>query len=266
MLKPFPAMRLSALPTAICACAMLACSPAGRTNDSFTMIAEIVESYPHDTAAFTQGLVFHQGRIVEGTGRYGESELREVALDSGAVLRSTRLSREYFGEGITILGDRVFQLTWRNGIGAVYDLDSFQVSGTFRYDGEGWGLTHDGTQLIMSDGSAQLRFLDPATFDVVKTLDVAGPNGPVTNLNELEFVRGEIWANVWYQDVIVRIDPDTGAVVGIIDISDVYPANLRYREDVANGIAWDAESEKIYITGKLWPRLYEIRLVPPEDL
>jgi glutamine cyclotransferase len=244
---------------------LLACAPAGSTSDSFTMIAEVVATYPHDRRAFTQGLVIHDGRLFEGTGQYGESTLREVSLESGEVLRSTQLSRAYFGEGITILGDRVYQLTWQNGIGAVYDLETFNVSDTFRYTGEGWGLTHDGNLLILSDGTATLRFLDPGSFEVVRELEVNGPAGPVRRLNELEFIEGEIWANVWYEDLIVRIDPQTGNVTGTVDLSSVYPPTLRGREEVANGIAFDAAEQRIYITGKNWPQLYEIRLVAPDD-
>lgn len=254
----------SALLTIVVGCAMLACSPDGRTRDSFSMVAEIVASYPHDSNAFTQGLAIHEGRLFEGTGQYGESTLREVALETGGVLRVARLSREYFGEGITIMGDRVFQLTWQKGIGAVYELESFEVIETFRYDGEGWGLTHDGSLLILSDGTATLRFLDPDSFEVVREIDVIGPNGPIRRLNELEYIRGEVWANVWYEDIIVRIDPDTGAVSGIVDLSAVYPAALRDREEVANGIAYDPSEQKIYVTGKYWPRIYEIRLIAPD--
>ena len=244
---------------------LLACTPAGSTSESFRMIAEVVASFPHDQRAFTQGLAIYEGRLFEGTGQYGESTLREVALESGEVLRSTRLSRAYFGEGITILDDRIFQLTWQNGIGAVYDLETFAVSDTFRYAGEGWGLTHDGDRLILSDGTATLRFLDPNSFAVVQELEVTGPNGPVARLNELEFIRGEIWANVWYEEFIVRIDPDSGDVVGIVDLSSIYPTTLRGREEVANGIAFDADEQRIFITGKNWPQLHEIRLVPPQD-
>jgi glutamine cyclotransferase len=228
------------------------------------MVAEIVASYPHDTDAFTQGLVIHEGRLYEGTGQYGQSSLREVALETGSVLRSSRLSRAYFGEGITIMGDRVFQLTWKSGIGAVYDLESFEIDGTFRYEGEGWGLTHDGNLLILSDGTSTLRFLDPENFEVVRTVEVVGPDGPISRLNELEYIRGEVWANIWYQDTIVRIDPQTGTVSGVIDLSAVYPQTLRAREAVANGIAFDASEQRIYVTGKYWPQLYEIRLVAPD--
>lgn len=250
---------------ALCGSIVLACTANEGTGDEFEMLAEVVASYPHDERAFTQGLTIYEGRLFEGTGQYGESTLREVQLETGDVLRLTRLSRMYFGEGIAVMGDRIFQLTWKRGIGAVYDLNTFEVSATFRYEGEGWGLTHDGTNLILSDGTSVIRFLDPVDFRVVRQIDVKGPNGPVSRLNELEFVRGEIWANVWYEDFIVRIDPNTGEVTGMVDLSAVYPSALRGREEVANGIAYDATAQKIYITGKNWPQLHEIRLVAPED-
>jgi len=229
------------------------------------MRAEVVATYPHDSEAFTQGLVIHDGRLFEGTGQYGRSSLREVDLESGRVERLAPLNRAFFGEGVTIMGDRIFQLTWQNGVGAIYELESFEVTGVFRYEGEGWGLTHDGVNLILSDGTPTLRFLDPNDFSVIRTLEVTGPNGPVARLNELEYIRGEVWANIWYEDVIVRIDPATGAVTGTVDVSRTYPAALRGSEAVANGIAFDAESGKIYVTGKNWPQLFEIRLVAADD-
>ena len=229
------------------------------------MSAEIVAVYPHDTNAFTQGLVVHDGRLFEGTGQYGASTLREVTLETGEVLRAARLSRAYFGEGVTIMDDLIYQLTWRSGIGAVYDLETFEINNTFRYAGEGWGLTHDGTHLILSDGTATLRFLDPVTFEVVRELEVRDTDGPVHRLNELEFIRDQIWANVWYEDFIVRIDPTTGAVAGIVDLAGIYPTELRGREEVANGIAFDSDDDRIFVTGKNWPQLYEIRLVSVAD-
>jgi glutaminyl-peptide cyclotransferase len=246
------------------ACA-LACSGQSASSEPFAMRAQVVATYPHDENAFTQGLVIHDGRLFEGTGQYGRSSLREVDLETGSVERIAPLNRAFFGEGITIMGDRIFQLTWQNGVGAIYALESFEVTGVFRYDGEGWGLTNDGEYLILSDGTATLRFLDPADFTVVREVTVAGPNGPLERLNELEYIRGEIWANVWYEDFIVRIDPDSGEVTGTVDLSNVYPAALRSSEEVANGIAFDASDGRIYVTGKNWPELYEIRLVAAED-
>lgn len=246
------------------ACA-LGCSRLGESAEPFEMIAEVVSAYPHDEDAFTQGLVFHEGRLYEGTGQYGRSSLREVDLRSGAVRRIAPLNRAYFGEGITVMGNKIYQLTWQNGVGAIYDLESFEVTGVFRYDGEGWGLTHDGEHLILSDGTATLRFIDPEDFSVAREVEVVGADGPVARLNELEYIRGEVWANIWYEDRIVRIDPATGAVTGTIDLSGIYPIVLRGSEEVANGIAFDADTQKIFVTGKNWPQLYEIRLVADSD-
>ena len=229
------------------------------------MRAEPIASYPHDPSAFTQGLTMYAGRMFEGTGQYGRSSIREVDLESGEVERIASLNRAFFGEGITVLDDRLYQLTWQNGVGAVYSLDSFEVIETFRYEGEGWGLTHDGESLILSDGTSHIRFLDPEDFSLTQTIEVTGPNGPVERINELEFIDGQIWANVWYEDVIIRINPDTGAVEGTIDLSEIYPAELRGSEEVANGIAWDARANRIFVTGKNWPQLFEVRLVPVDE-
>lgn len=242
------------------------CSQPNRDDAmTFAMSAQVVAAYPHDRDAFTQGLTVHNGRLFEGTGQYGRSSLREVDLETGAVERIVPLNRAFFGEGITVMGDSVYQLTWLNGIGAVYDLESFEVTATFRYEGEGWGLTDDGELLIMSDGTPILRFIDPSDFSVVRELEVRGPNGPVERLNELEYVRDEVWANVWYEDVIVRIDPESGDVLGTIDLGSIYPAGLRGREQVANGIAFAPDTNKVFVTGKNWPQLFEIRLVPADD-
>lgn len=221
----------------------------------------IVEIYPHDAAAFTQGLTVHEGRLYEGTGQYGRSSVRLVDLETGRVERSVALERAYFGEGIAILGDRLFQLTWQNGVGFVYDVETFERIGTFDYEGEGWGLTHDGSHLIMSDGSATLRFLDPDDFSVTATLQVTDNGLPVTRLNELEYIDGEIWANVWYDDRIARISPESGEVLAWADLSGLYPQNLRLADDVLNGIAWDPVAERLFVTGKNWPQIFELQ--PP---
>ncbi|MBN1237014.1 MAG: glutaminyl-peptide cyclotransferase [Gammaproteobacteria bacterium] len=223
---------------------------------------EIVASFPHDPAAFTQGLVFHDGALYEGTGLYGSSSLREVDVATGEVERQVTLPGRYFGEGIAVLGDRLYQLTWQKQTGFVYEVDSFEQVGSFSYSGEGWGLTHDGEHLIMSDGSESLRFLDPDSFDVVRTIRVRDEGRPVVRLNELEYIDGEIWANVWYDDRIARISPDSGEVVGWIDATAVYPSASRRRDHVLNGIAYDAASGRVFITGKNWPKLYEIVVVP----
>ena len=224
------------------------------------LTARAVAAYPHDIGAFTQGLVIHDGMLYESTGQYGRSSLRLVDLSSGGVEKISRLSREYFAEGIAVVEDKIYQLTWQSGIGIVYDRTTFNTIGTFRYEGEGWGLTFDGTHLVLSDGSANLRFLDTQSFEVTRTVQVHDESGPVVRLNELEYINGEVWANIWYSDVIVRIDPESGAVLGTIDVGGLYSSALRGREEVANGIAYDAASKKIFVTGKNWPQLYEVVL------
>lgn len=223
---------------------------------------EIKKTYPHDRGAFTQGLVFRDGHLWESTGQHGTSTLRKVELESGQVLRSVPLANEYFGEGMTILNGKVFMLTWQNGEAFVYGQDDFRRLKAFRYTGEGWGLTHDNDSLIMSDGTSRLKFLDPETFKVRRVLEVADGGSPVTQLNELEYVRGEIFANVWRDDRIARIDPKTGRVAGWIDLSGLLPASEREDDtDVLNGIAYDESGDRLFVTGKLWPKLFEIRLV-----
>ena len=231
--------------------------PAGPT----TVRPTVVRSLPHDPGAFTQGLFFVDGRLFESTGIEGESDVREVDLATGAVRRKHELPAPYFGEGIAALGGRLYQLTWRHGKAFVYDLATFAPRDTLAYYGEGWGLTTDGESLIMSDGTARLRFLDPRTFAVRRTLDVRDGASPVSQLNELEWVDGEILANVWQSDQIVRIDPQTGAVKGWLDLAGLLaPADRHGREDVLNGIAYDPAAKKLYVTGKWWARVYEIAL------
>jgi glutaminyl-peptide cyclotransferase len=221
----------------------------------------VMNTFPHDPTAYTQGLVFRDGFLFEGTGKHGQSSLRRVELESGRVVQSHSLARELFGEGITIFGDRIYQLTWRNGIAIVYDKESFRELKRLRYEGEGWGLTDDGTHLIMSDGSATLRFVDPEDFQVVRRLLVHSQGRRVDQLNELEYINGEIFANIWYRDHIARISPKTGEVTGWIDLRGLWPKR-RDRDDVLNGIAYDAENDRLFVTGKNWPRLYEIQLAP----
>lgn len=222
--------------------------------------AEVVRSYPHDPKAFTQGLVFVDGYLYEGTGQKGESSIRKVRLESGEVVQIHRLDSRYFGEGITILRDSLIQLTWQAGVGFVYDAKTFEPRRTFTYSGEGWGLTHDGTRLIMSDGSSALRFLDPKTFDETGRVQVNDAGRPVDQLNELEFVKGEIYANVWMHDRIARISPKTGAVTGWIDLRGLLTPQEAATVDVLNGIAYDAENDRLFVTGKWWPKLFEIRV------
>jgi len=223
---------------------------------------EVVNAYPHDNGAFCQGLVYYDGMLYEGTGQYGASSLRQVELETGRVLKQFALDRQYFGEGITIVGDSLYQLTWKARRAFVFDPKTFEYRQTLSYRGEGWGLTHNGTHLIMSDGTSTLRFLDPATFKEVRRITVRNGRRRISQLNELEYVDGEIYANIWKSDAIARIAPDDGRVVGWIDLSSLWPARKRPdTEAVLNGIAYDAEGKRLFVTGKNWPRLYEIRLV-----
>jgi len=223
----------------------------------------IVNTYPHDRDAFTQGLVFEGGFLYEGTGLYGYSTLRRVDLETGAVLQVRELSAQFFGEGITIYGDRIIQLTWQSNIGFVWNKNTFELLQEFSYPTEGWGITHDGKRLIMSDGTSTLYFLDPQSFEEVGRLEVFDNDGPVTLLNELEYIKGEIYANVWQTDRIARISPRTGQVVGWVDLQGLLTEEDRLEYvDVLNGIAYDSENGRLFVTGKLWPKLFEIELVP----
>jgi glutaminyl-peptide cyclotransferase len=231
------------------------------TADSPVYSYEIVNSWPHDPKAFTQGLVFFNGTLFESTGLEGSSSLRQVQIETGKVLRKIDISSKYFAEGLTLFQNKLFQLTWTSKKGFIYDPNSFQQTGEFSYNGEGWGLTNDDESLIMSDGSNQLRFLDPNDFRVKRVVKVFYKNQPVLNLNELEYIKGEIYANIWQSDYIVRIDPKTGTVIGTIDLRGLLPKKERSDTvDVLNGIAYDKEHDRIYVTGKLWPKLFEIRL------
>ena len=222
---------------------------------------EVVRSYPHDRAAFTQGLLVRNGIFYEGTGMNGESGIRKVKIETGEVLQVKPLAKEYFGEGITEWNGSIVQLTWQHGVGFVYDAETFAPTRTFTYRGEGWGITHDGTRLIMSDGTAQLRFLDPATLKETGRVTVRDARGPIQKLNELEFVNGEIYANVWQTDRIVRISPADGRVTGWIDLAGLLTPAQRAEADVLNGIAYDAAGDRLFVTGKWWPRVFEIKLV-----
>lgn len=221
----------------------------------------IVHIYPHDPEAFTQGLIFHNGHIFEGTGLYGYSTLRKVELKTGKVLKKYRLPSRYFGEGITICRNRLIQLTWQSHVGFIYDAQSFRLLGTFTYPTEGWGITCDGKNLIMSDGTAALRFLDPRKFTVVREIEVRDHRKAVLHINELEYIKGEIYANIWDSGYIARISPQTGEVLGWIDLRGLYQCVRKDgKADVLNGIAYDAENDRLFVTGKLWPRLFEIRI------
>ena len=225
--------------------------------------AEVVRAYPHDRAAFTEGLFYLDGWLYESTGQGVRPAIRKVDLASGRVLQSHDLGRQFFGEGIVAWKDHLIQLTWQSHVGFVDDLATFKELRRFSYTGEGWALTQNGRQLIMSDGTPQLRFLDPVTLKEVRRLTVTADGQPVKNLNELEWVKGEILANIWLTNRIARIDPATGKVVGWIDLTGLMrPREVGDDPDaVANGIAYDAEHDRLFVTGKLWPRLFEIKLV-----
>ena len=220
----------------------------------------VVRTYPHDKDAFTQGLQYVDGELFEGTGLHGRSSIRRVALETGKVLRKRNVPEEYFGEGITVFGSEIFELTWRSGVALSWDRRTFALRRTFKYAGEGWGLTRDGESLIMSDGTADLRFLDPATFGERRRVTVTAGGEPVTELNELEMVKGEIFANVWQTDQVARVDPATGRVTGWIDLSGLLSPADRAGTDVLNGIAYDEAHDRLFVTGKLWPKLFEVRL------
>jgi glutaminyl-peptide cyclotransferase len=221
---------------------------------------EIVHTYPHDPKAFTEGLFYRDGFLYESTGLVGESYVRKVKLETGEIVQQRKLPPQYFGEGIVNWGpDRLVQLTYQTQIGFVYDLNSFESKSTFAYPGEGWSLTQDGKRIIMSDGTPELRFLDPTTLRETGRLIVTADGGPLKNVNELEWVKGEIYANVWQTDLIARIDPDSGKVLGWINLVGLW-AGSDNREKTLNGIAYDAEHNRLFVTGKLWPNVFEIRL------
>jgi glutaminyl-peptide cyclotransferase len=223
---------------------------------------KIVKTYPHDRQAFTQGLQYVNGVLYEGTGQNGQSGIRKVNLETGEVLQRQPLDAKYFGEGITVWGDTLLQLTWQSEIGFVYDLKTFKQVKTFTYPGQGWGLTHDGARLIMSDGSSALRFLDPKTLKETGRLTVRDGASPVEQLNELEVVKGEVFANVWQTHRIARISPKTGLVTGWVDLAGILDPREAVGTDVLNGIAYDAAGDRLFVTGKWWPKLFEIKIVP----
>jgi glutaminyl-peptide cyclotransferase len=223
---------------------------------------EIVRTYPHDPDAFTQGLQFVDGALYEGTGLNGRSSIRKVRLETGEVLQKRDVPPEHFGEGITVFKSEIFELTWQSRVAFVYDRATFEPKRRLSYSGEGWGLTSDGTNLIMSDGSDELRVLDPATFAERRRIRVTASGAPVRALNELEYVKGEIFANVWQTDYVARIAPDTGRVTAYIDLRGLLTPLERSRTDVLNGIAYDAAGDRLFVTGKLWPKVFEIKIVP----
>jgi len=220
---------------------------------------EVVKSFPHDSQAFTQGLFYEGGTLFESTGEEGTSGIRKVKLDTGEVTAQAPLAAPYFGEGIIGWKDRIYQLTWKDQKGFIYDRADLTLKGEFAYTGEGWGLTRNDKSVIMSDGTATLRFLDPETMAQQSVLAVTANGCPVPQLNELEWVDGEIWANIWQTDLIARIDPETGKVKGFVDVAALGPPAPSV-DEVPNGIAWDSAAKRIFVTGKMWPQLYEIKV------
>nr|WP_269515105.1 glutaminyl-peptide cyclotransferase [Brevundimonas subvibrioides] len=272
-------MRVLSLTSALIGLVVLAAAPAAPAAGAQTATApvtqaapqppappvygyEVVNTYPHDPEAFTQGLIYRDGVLIESTGRH-PSSVRRVRLEDGVVLTRKDLAPEHFGEGLTDWADRVLTLTWQGGHGFIWDADDLDPAGTWSYEGEGWGLTHDATRIILSDGSASLRFFDPETLTQTGMVPVTYRGRPVRKLNELEYIDGEVFANVWQTNFILRIDPATGVVRGVIDLTGILPDAVEDpADDVLNGIAWDAAGRRLFVTGKNWPRLFEIRLVP----
>ena len=236
-------------------------SPVNPTRLFYTY--DVINVYPHNNTAFTQGLIFENGVLYESTGLYGYSTLRRVELETGKILQLYALPNQFFGEGITIFDDRVIQLTWRSNRGFIYDKHSFDLLREFWYPTEGWGITHNGSHLIMSDGTATLYFLDPDTFERVGQVEVHD-TGPVTQLNELEYIQGEVYANIWKEERIAIINPQNGQVKGWIDLSGIQESENRDTDNVLNGIAYDVEEDRLFVTGKRWSHLFEIKLTSLE--
>jgi glutaminyl-peptide cyclotransferase len=251
--------------------ASLRCNGSANTNTSKTPTApnivvqrygyQIVNMWPHDANAFTQGLVFVDGKLLESTGQQGSSSLRSVDLQTGKVLKKVDVPTPYFAEGIAVLNNKIYQLTWQHERGFIYDAQTFEKIGEFTYSGEGWGLATDGQSLLLSDGSNRIRFIAPDSFQVTKTIAVLDGKIPVKQLNELEYVNGEIYANIWHKDRIAVIDPESGRVKAWIELGGLMPpGDVSDPEAVLNGIAFDQASNRLFVTGKLWPRLYEIKI------
>ena len=233
-----------------------------KSTEASILNIKIVNIFPHDPESFTEGLTYHKRYLLESTGLNGKSSLRKIEIKSGKIIQEIKLADEFFGEGMTIIDNKIYQLTWQNNTGFIYNLPDLQKIGEFHYQGEGWGLTTDGKNLWMSDGSAVITCREPVSFKIIRKINVHDENSPVKNLNELEFVRGEIWANIFMEDIIIRIAPQTGKVLGWIDLS-MLPSMLppMERRDVLNGIAYDKENDRIFVTGKFWPKLFEIKLI-----
>ena len=263
---PIWGMFLTAMPSScpyrLAALSFAACLAA--SGDPVDFRYRVVQSFPHDRDAVTQGLLIHRGQLFESAGGYGQSSVRRVDLHSGKPTRETRIADELFAEGLAAVGDKLYQLTWRAGFGLIHDAQTLSQSGRFAYSGEGWGLTWDGDRFVMSDGTANLRFLDGESLEETHRISVQASGEPVAALNELEFVEGYIFANVWRTTRIAIVDPDSGRVRGWLDLAEVLPAPFRTSDvGVLNGIAYDDAGGRLFVTGKRWPRLFEIELIPP---
>ena len=225
---------------------------------------DLIKVYSHDPKAYTQGLLYHDGFMYEGTGQYGESSIRKIDMKTGNILSVLSIDSQLFGEGITIFGDKIYQITWRSRKGFIYDLKTFSLESTFHYNSEGWGITTAGDHLIMSDGSNKLYHIAPSTFNIIKEVEVYDHNGKVEQLNELEYIDGLVWANVWLTDRIVAIDPESGVVKAELDMTGLLPpadkAKTDDKDDVLNGIAWNPQKQTFYLTGKRWPKMFEIKV------
>lgn len=251
----------SVLALLICAtlCAQTAKqAPAAKSASAPVYGYKVVRTYPHDKGSFTEGFFVLDGQFWESTGLEGRSYIRRIDIESGRVLQQYNIPSQYFGEGIVVFGDQLFELTYKSGVAFVYDKKTFKLLKTFKYSGEGWALTTDGKNLIFSDGSSSLKFLDASTFKEVRRITVTDAGKPVDQLNELEYIKGEIWANIWQEDRIARIDPKTGKVNSWVDMRGLLSIMESMGVDVLNGIAYDAKTERIFVTGKFWPKVFEI--------
>lgn len=258
-------IRLRAAVAALFLAGVLPALRAAASNEEIpTLTYSLVKAWPHDRGAFTEGLVFWDGMLIESTGLNGQSRLRKVDVETGAVRQEVKLPDQYFGEGIALLGDRIYQLTWQSHLGFIYDVNTLKLEGQFAFSGEGWGLTTDGQSLIMTDGTSKIRFLDPVTFQVTRTIEVVAHGRPVTNLNGLEYVKGELYANVWQTQFVLEIDPASGQVLASVDFVGILPrADFQKDTDVMNGIAYDAKEDRLFVTGKDWPKLFEVKIKSP---
>lgn len=256
-------MRLLVIVAALAACSCSSSSTEAEGQGIPVYGYQIVHVYPHDTGAFTEGLFYYDGFLYESTGQNGQSSIRKVKLETGEVVEKRDISEDYFGEGIINWKDKLYELTWQNQLGFIYNFQTFQPLGEFHYSGEGWSMTTDGKRIIMDDGTPEIRFWEPETLKEISRLTVTADGEPVKNLNELEWVKGEIYANIWETDRIARIDPKSGKVVGWIDCAGLLPENERTpgSDSVLNGIAYDAQGDRLFVTGKNWPKLFQIRLV-----